>query len=267
MLAAACGPPGREAELAAADAGATLAGGGAGRAAPPRRSCCWRGRSAPSGSTATSPSGASVELEIDGDDLIAAGLDRGPALGRGLAAALAAKLDGEVSGREQELACALAAAEDGETEMPGLIHDIDPARVRANLGDVRAEIGPDVEVLVACKYVPLEEMGALAEAGVTLVGENRQQDLAAKQERWGDAFTWDFIGNLQSRKVKLILPQVRLIHSVATDSVARPARQARHPRDRGPDRGQRRRRGGEGGSARPPTSPSSSSAARSGSAG
>ncbi len=102
--------------------------------------------------------------------------------------------------------------------MPGLIHEIDPARVRANLDEVRAETGPDVEVLVACKYVPLEEMGALAEAGVTLVGENRQQDLAAKRERWGEAFTWDFIGNLQSRKVKLILPQVRLIHSVATDS-------------------------------------------------
>ena len=103
--------------------------------------------------------------------------------------------------------------------MAELIHDIDPARVRANLEAVREVAGPAVEVLVACKYVPLSEMGALAEAGVTLVGENRQQDLAAKRERWGDAFTWDFIGNLQSRKVKLILPQVRLIHSVATDSV------------------------------------------------
>jgi hypothetical protein len=62
-------------------------------------------------------------------------------------------------------------------------------------------------------------MGALAEAGIRLVGENRQQDLAAKRERWGDAFEWDFIGNLQSRKVKQVLPLVRLIHSVATDSV------------------------------------------------
>ena len=52
----------------------------------------------------------------------------------------------------------------------------------------------------------MEEMGALAEAGVTLVGENRQQDLAAKHERWGDAFEWDFIGALQSRKVKQLLP-------------------------------------------------------------
>ena len=59
----------------------------------------------------------------------------------------------------------------------------------------------------------------LAEAGVELVGENRLQDLEEKRERWGDRFTWDFIGNLQSRKVKRILPLVRLIHSVATDSV------------------------------------------------
>lgn len=96
---------------------------------------------------------------------------------------------------------------------------IDPELVARNLGAVRAEAGEGVEILVACKYVPLEEMGALAAAGVTLVGENRQQDLAAKHERWGDAFAWDFIGNLQSRKLKLILPLCRLIHSVATDSV------------------------------------------------
>jgi PLP dependent protein len=66
--------------------------------------------------------------------------------------------------------------------------------------------------------VPLEEMGALAEAGVRLVGENRQQEMEAKHERWGDAFEWDFIGNLQSRKVKRLLPICRLIHSVASDS-------------------------------------------------
>ena len=73
---------------------------------------------------------------------------------------------------------------------------------------MRERAGPEVEILAATKYVPLDEMGALAEAGVTLVGENRLQDLEAKQERWGDAFTWDFIGNLQSRKVKGILPLV-----------------------------------------------------------
>jgi uncharacterized pyridoxal phosphate-containing UPF0001 family protein len=97
---------------------------------------------------------------------------------------------------------------------------IDPAVVARNLAAVRAEVGEGVEILVAAKYVPLDEMGALAEAGVTLVGENRQQDLAAKHERWGaHQFTWDFIGNIQSRKLKQILPLCRLIHSVATDSV------------------------------------------------
>jgi PLP dependent protein len=100
-----------------------------------------------------------------------------------------------------------------------LIHDIDAARLSANLEEVRAVAGADVEILAATKYVPLEEMGKLSEAGVRLVGENRQQDLAAKEERWGDAFEWDFIGNLQSRKVKQVLPLCRLIHSVATDSV------------------------------------------------
>jgi uncharacterized pyridoxal phosphate-containing UPF0001 family protein len=100
-----------------------------------------------------------------------------------------------------------------------LIDDIDAATVAANLEEVRTVAGEGVELLVATKYVPLEEMGKLAEAGVRLVGENRQQDLAAKHERWGDAFDWDFIGNLQSRKVRLILPLCRLVHSVATDSV------------------------------------------------
>ncbi len=103
--------------------------------------------------------------------------------------------------------------------MAGLIHGIEPDTVRANLERVRDRVGPDVEILVAAKYVPIEEMGALAAAGVALVGENRQQDLAAKHERWGEAFAWDFIGNLQSRKVKQVLPLCRLVHSVATDSV------------------------------------------------
>ena len=90
--------------------------------------------------------------------------------------------------------------------------------MRANLERIREQVGPEVEMLAATKYVPAEEMGALAEAGVELVGENRLQDLEAKRERWGGDFAWDFIGNVQSRKVKRILPLVRLIHSVASDS-------------------------------------------------
>ena len=103
------------------------------------------------------------------------------------------------------------------------------ARVRANLADVRERIaaaaahagraGDDVQVVAAVKYVPLEEMAALADGGVTIVGENRAQDLQAKAAAYGDTFTWDFIGHIQSRKVKQIAPLVRLIHSVCTDSV------------------------------------------------
>jgi uncharacterized pyridoxal phosphate-containing UPF0001 family protein len=100
------------------------------------------------------------------------------------------------------------------------IHGLDTRRIAANLERARARAGEGVEILAATKYVPIEEMGVLAEAGVTLVGENRQQDLAAKRERWGDAFEWDFIGNLQSRKVRQVLPAARLIHSVATESAA-----------------------------------------------
>jgi PLP dependent protein len=96
---------------------------------------------------------------------------------------------------------------------------LDPARVRSNLDRVREKAGEGVEILAATKYVPVDEMGALAEAGVTLVGENRLQDLETKRERWAEQFTWDFIGNLQSRKVRKLLPLVRLIHSVASDSV------------------------------------------------
>ena len=96
------------------------------------------------------------------------------------------------------------------------------AEAEAKIAAACARSGRDpaqVEILAAVKYVPLEMMGALADAGVRLVGENTAQALIAKQERWGDAFTWDFIGHLQSRKTKQVLPRVRLIHSVDSDSV------------------------------------------------
>jgi len=103
--------------------------------------------------------------------------------------------------------------------MPEPVRDIDPGVVRRNLERVRERCGPGVEILAATKYVVPDELGKLAEAGVELVGENRLQDLEAKRELAGERFTWDFIGNIQSRKLKRILPLVRLIHSVATDSV------------------------------------------------
>jgi uncharacterized pyridoxal phosphate-containing UPF0001 family protein len=103
--------------------------------------------------------------------------------------------------------------------MVELIRGLDAARVRARLDEVREEVGPDVEVVAATKYVALEELPVLAAAGVTIVGENRAQDLDTKHAAHGPAFTWDFIGHLQSRKVRQVLPLVRLIHSVSSDSV------------------------------------------------
>jgi hypothetical protein len=112
-----------------------------------------------------------------------------------------------------------------------LIYGLDAARVAENAARVREEIATaaalagrdpgDVALLAAVKYVPLEELGVLAEAGVTLLGENRAQDLAAKAEAYPGAFRWHFIGQLQSRKVKDVLPHVELIHSVASDSALR----------------------------------------------
>jgi PLP dependent protein len=103
----------------------------------------------------------------------------------------------------------------------GLITGIDAGRVRENLARIRCELPDSVEILAAVKYVPLDEMGTLAEAGITLVGENRAQELEAKAGAYPDAFRWHFIGQLQSRKVKQILPHVELIHSVASDSALR----------------------------------------------
>jgi pyridoxal phosphate enzyme (YggS family) len=94
--------------------------------------------------------------------------------------------------------------------------------VRERIDAAAARAGRDgagVEIVVAGKYVAAEDLAILAEAGVTTVGENRAQDLQAKVDAYGDTFTWDFIGHLQSRKVKVVAPLVRLIHSVSTDSV------------------------------------------------
>jgi pyridoxal phosphate enzyme (YggS family) len=101
-----------------------------------------------------------------------------------------------------------------------LITGIDAGRVRENLARIRGELPDHVEVLAAVKYVPLEELGTLREAGIELVGENRAQDLEAKAAAHPE-FRWHFIGRLQSRKVKQILPHVELIHSVASDSALR----------------------------------------------
>lgn len=102
--------------------------------------------------------------------------------------------------------------------MAQLIRDLDARRVADNLARVREELGrDDVQILAAVKYLAVEELGALAEAGITVVGENRAQELEVKAAAHPE-LTWDFIGQLQSRKVKQVLPRVRWIHSVASDS-------------------------------------------------
>jgi pyridoxal phosphate enzyme (YggS family) len=118
-----------------------------------------------------------------------------------------------------------------------LIAGLDAGRIRANferiVGEIAAAVergremrghdpldrtGDRVEVLAATKYVALEDMPVLAGAGIRLVGENRARDLQAKVAAHGELFEWDFIGQLQSRRVRMIVPHVRLIHSVASDS-------------------------------------------------
>jgi PLP dependent protein len=117
-----------------------------------------------------------------------------------------------------------------------LITGVRAERVRANLERIRGEIAgalqraphrrtaphsPTVEILAAVKYVALEDLPELAAAGIRLVGENRAQELQLKVAAHGGLFEWDFIGQLQSRRVRLIVPHVRLIHSVASESALR----------------------------------------------
>lgn len=92
--------------------------------------------------------------------------------------------------------------------------------IRTRYERIRAEVGPGVTVVAATKYVAVEDMAALAEAGVEVVGENKAQDLEAKHSAYGEAFRWHFIGHLQSRKVKVVNRICELVHSLDSDSAA-----------------------------------------------
>jgi pyridoxal phosphate enzyme (YggS family) len=124
--------------------------------------------------------------------------------------------------------------------MAQLIEGLTVEGVRANVERVRSEIADaaaragrnadEVQLLAAVKYVAIDELGVLAQAGISLVGENRAQELERKAVApGGEGLTWDFIGHLQSRKVKTILPLVRMIHSVGSDSVVEQL--GRHAKD------------------------------------
>jgi PLP dependent protein len=98
---------------------------------------------------------------------------------------------------------------------------VSPDAVRRNYERIRAEVGPEVTIVAATKYVSAADMAALAEAGVEVVGENRAQDLEAKHAVYGDAFRWHFIGRLQSRKAKIVNRICELCHSLETESATR----------------------------------------------
>jgi uncharacterized pyridoxal phosphate-containing UPF0001 family protein len=97
---------------------------------------------------------------------------------------------------------------------------VNAAALRERYLRLREEAGPDVTVVVATKYVSLDELAVLVEAGVEVVGENRAQDLQAKHGRYGDSFRWHFIGHLQSNKVKVVNGICELVHSLDSESAA-----------------------------------------------
>jgi PLP dependent protein len=98
---------------------------------------------------------------------------------------------------------------------------LSPERIRERYEQLRQEVGSGVTVVAATKYVSLDDMAALAEAGIEVVGENRAQDLEAKHAVYGDAFRWHFIGHLQSRKAKIVNGICELVHSLDSESAAR----------------------------------------------
>jgi pyridoxal phosphate enzyme (YggS family) len=98
---------------------------------------------------------------------------------------------------------------------------LSPDRIRARYDRLREEVGPGVTVVAATKYVSVEDMAALAEAGIEVVGENRAQDLEAKHAAFGNAFRWHFIGHLQSRKTKTVNRLCELVHSLDSESAAK----------------------------------------------
>ncbi len=96
-----------------------------------------------------------------------------------------------------------------------------PDEIRERYERIKEEVGPGVTVVAATKYVSLDDMQSLADAGIEVAGENREQDLAAKHARYGDAFRWHFIGHLQSRKAKTVSELCELCHSLSSESAAK----------------------------------------------
>ena len=106
-----------------------------------------------------------------------------------------------------------------------------PERIRENYERIKAEVGEGVTIVAATKYVSIDDMQALADAGVQVVGENRAQDLVAKHDRYAGVFRWHFIGHLQSRKAKTVNETCELCHSLGSESAASSRRRRNQTRD------------------------------------
>jgi hypothetical protein len=96
-----------------------------------------------------------------------------------------------------------------------------PDEIAQRYAALKAEVGSGVTVVVATKYLSVDELQLLVDAGVGIVGENRAQDLEEKHARYGNAFRWHFIGHLQSRKAKIVNATCELCHSLDSESAAR----------------------------------------------
>ncbi len=105
---------------------------------------------------------------------------------------------------------------------------LDPDLIRSRRLSIEAELaaaaaiagGSPARMLAAVKYLQPADLAPLAEAGVTLVGENRVEQLIEKQAVGVGGLTWHFIGHLQSRKARELVGRVELIHSLSSLSAA-----------------------------------------------
>jgi uncharacterized pyridoxal phosphate-containing UPF0001 family protein len=122
---------------------------------------------------------------------------------------------------EQKDSASAQAGAPGDRSYPNRTRSVSAERIGSAYERIRAELGPEVTIVAATKYVGVDELAALAEAGIEVLGENRAQDLEAKHARYGDAFRWHFIGHLQSRKARTVNQLCELCHSLASESAAK----------------------------------------------
>ncbi len=90
-------------------------------------------------------------------------------------------------------------------------------RIRFNIGEAMAKYrssGDDLRIMAVTKTVPYQRVNMVIDDGITLLGENRVQEYLEKKDLYRQNAEVHFIGHLQSNKVKYIIDNVSLIHSV-----------------------------------------------------